>query len=303
MAIMDLEKLNQQFGISGQLRFKNHVENFGVVEISNCHATATIAMQGAHLMTWAPRKHRPVIWLSPGAKFAAGKSIRGGVPICWPWFGPHDVDNKLPGHGYARTVAWDVMATSALRDGRTLLVFKLSETDASRKHWPHDTPVELHITVGKTLICELRTRNASNTPVTIGDALHTYFAVSDIRQISIHGLGNNPYIDKVDGAKRKQQQGPITFVGETDRIYLESTADCLIDDPAWRRRIRVHKRGSTSTVVWSPWHDKAVAMGDFGTDGFSKMVCVESANAADDVIKLAPGAEHRLWVEYSVEHL
>jgi glucose-6-phosphate 1-epimerase len=303
MAILDLSQLNQQYGIPGQVRFSQPSENFAVIEVANSQAGATIALQGAHIMTWAPRKQRPVIWLSPAAKFATGKSIRGGVPICWPWFGPHGTDSKLPGHGYARTVPWEMIATRALSDGRTQLEFKLVESEASRKQWPHDTPVEMHITVGKRLTCVLRTRNAGSTPVTLGDALHTYFAVSDIRQIALHGLGNNPYIDKVDGGKRKQQQGPIAFTAETDRIYLESTADCLIDDPAWQRRIRVQKRGSASTVVWNPWHDKAVAMGDFGSDGFSRMVCVESANAADDVVKLAPGAEHRLWVEYSVEPL
>lgn len=299
----DSTRLNEQFGITGQLHFVDGPGGLVVAKIANSLATAGIAVQGAHLMTWAPRLQRPVIWLSPAAKFATGKSIRGGVPICWPWFGPHATDSKLPGHGYARTVPWEVVASTAMRDGRTQIRLRLQENDATRAQWPHATPVEMIITVGRTLSCELVTTNASTATVTIGDALHTYFQVSDVRQISIHGVGNNPYIDKVDAGKRKHQSGPVTIGSEVDRIYLESTADCLIDDPAWQRRIRIHKYGSSSTVIWNPWIEKAETMGDFGPDGYLDMVCVESANAADDVVSLAPGKSHRLVVEYTVEKL
>lgn len=301
MSQTDINSLNQQFGLDHQLQFVSGAGGLIMAEISNSLSSATIALQGAHLMTWSPRRQRPVVWLSPAAKFATGKSIRGGVPICWPWFGPHVSDSKLPGHGYARTVPWEVEHTRALPNGSTQIQLKLVETDASRAQWPHNTPVHMQITVGSTLVCELITHNATAASVTVGDALHTYFAVSDIRQVKIHGLGNNPYLDKVDGGQRKQQTGPILFNGETDRIYLESRADCLIEDPLWQRRIRIHKRGSASTVVWNPWTEKAEKMGDFGPNGFLGMVCVESANAADDVVSIPAGGQHRLWVEYSVE--
>lgn len=299
----DINSLNQQFGLDQQLQFVAGAGGLTMVEISNSLSCATLALQGAHLMTWTPRRHHPVVWLSPEAKFAVGKSIRGGVPICWPWFGPHVSDSKLPGHGFARTVPWEVEATRALSNGSTQIQLKLVESDASRAQWPHNTPVQMRITVGATLTCELITHNATTAPVTLGDAFHTYFAVSDIRQVKVHGLGNNPYIDKVDGGKRKQQTGPIQFTSETDRIYLESRADCMIEDPLWRRRIRVHKRGSASTIVWTPWSEKAEKMGDFGPNGYLGVVCVESANAAEDVVNIPAGGQHRLWVEYAVEKL
>lgn len=298
----DWASLNARFGITGQLSFKEGPGGLAVAEITNEQATATIALQGAHVMTWAPRGAQPVIWLSRAAKFAPGKSIRGGVPICWPWFGPHASDAKLPGHGYARTVPWEVTAADARRDA-TRLTLRLVESDATRAQWPHATPVEMHLTVGAALECELVTRNASQEPVTIGDALHTYFEVSDIRQVTIDGLDGCPYLDKVEGGQRKQQSGPVVISAETDRIYLESSADCVIRDPRWQRAIRVEKRGSRSTVVWNPWTEKAAKMGDFGEDGYLGMVCVESANAADDVVVVSPGGEHRLWVRYSVEAL
>ena len=157
--------------------------------------------------------------------------------------------------------------------------------------------------VGAALEIELVTRNLSNNAITIGDALHTYFEVSDVRKLSIHGLEACPYLDKVDGSKRKQQSGPVTISAEVDRIYLDSTADCSIDDPGFKRRLRISKRGSRSTVVWNPWIEKATKMGDLGENGYLNMICVESTNAADDVVTIAPAGEHRLWVRYSVESL
>jgi glucose-6-phosphate 1-epimerase len=271
------------------------------VEVANSRGSATVALQGAQVLTWAPRGLPPVIWLSRAAKFVPGKSIRGGVPVCWPWFGPHATVATLPAHGFARTVPWEVIGAQTLADGATRLDFRLVLNEAARAQWPHATLLECHITVGTALEIDLVTRNADRSAITIGDALHTYFEVSDIRQVTIRGLEGCPYLDKMDAGKRKQQAGPVTIGAETDRIYLDTGADCLIDDPGLKRRIRIRKRGSHSTVVWNPWIEKSVKMGDFGEDGYLNMVCVESANAADDVVTIAPGGEHHLWVRYETE--
>ena len=303
MSPTDVTSLNTRFGISGQVEFTAGPGGPVVAQVRNTHGTATIALQGAHIMTWAPLGEEPVIWLSPAAKLAPGKSIRGGVPICWPWFGPHATESKFPGHGFARTVPWEILKTEMLADGSTRLTLQLVESDATRAQWPHPSSVTCQISVGKTLEIDLHTRNTGQTPITIGDALHTYFHVSDIRQAAIRGLEDCPYLDKVDDGKRKQQQGPVVISAETDRIYLNSSADCLIDDPGLKRRIRIAKRGSRATVVWNPWSEKAAKMGDFGDDGYLHMLCVESANCADDVVSLPPQGEHHLWVRYSVERL
>jgi glucose-6-phosphate 1-epimerase len=303
MSNSEVSALNTKFGLRGKVVFSQIPGGLIVARVRNTHATAHIALQGAHVMDWAPTKSLPVIWLSKGAKFVPGKSIRGGVPVCWPWFGPHASDSKLPGHGYARTVMWELVKAEQFRDDRTQLTFRLIESDTTRAQWPHNTPVENIITVGPSLEVALVTRNAGSAPVTIGDAFHTYFHVGDIREARIHGLGGCPYLDKVDGGKKKQQTGAVTIGEEVDRIYLDSTADVLIDDPVLKRRIRIAKHNSRSTVVWNPWTEKAAKMGDFGDNGFLNMVCVESANADADVVTIAPGAEHRLWVNYSVEPL
>ena len=299
----DFSTLNARFGLSGQLVFREGSGGLAVVEVANNHGSATIALQGAQVMTWAPRGQAPVIWLSRAAKFAPGKSIRGGVPVCWPWFGPHATDASLPAHGFARTVPWEVIGTQAMTDGGTRIDFRLIKSDATRALWPHSSQLECHVTVGAALEIDLVTRNTDRIAVTIGDALHTYFEVGDIRQVTIQGLEGCPYLDKMDGGQRKQQTGPVTIGAETDRIYLNSTADCLIDDPGLKRRVRIRKRGSRSTVVWNPWIEKSTKMGDFGENGYLNMVCVESANAADDVVTIAPGGEHHLWVRYEIEPL
>ena len=185
---MELSDLNARFAIQDVLVFKQGPGGLVVAEVENEAASALIALQGAQLMGWTPGAEQPVIWLSEAAGFEAGKSIRGGVPLCWPWFGPHASEAGYPAHGYARTVLWEVLTTEALSPVQTRLVLRLVETDATRAWWPHDTPVECHITVGEVLEFELVTRNAGSEPVTIGEALHTYFEVGDVARVQVLGL-------------------------------------------------------------------------------------------------------------------
>lgn len=300
---MTLAELNQKFGISNHLKFSEIAGGLIAAEIHNAHATASIALQGAHLMTYQPRGAEPVIWLSKYAKFAAGKSIRGGVPICWPWFGPHATDAKLPGHGYARTVMWEVLETKAMPDGATYISFGLVDTEATRAQWPHSSSVKIEMTAGKTLRVELVTHNSGKQALVLGEALHTYLYISDVAQMTLRGLEGCDYLDKVGEPARRTQKNGIVIESEVDRVYVDTTSDCIIEDRGLKRAIRISKKGSRSTVVWNPWTEKADKMGDFGHDGHRGMVCVESANAFDNVVTVAPGETHRMAVVYSVEAL
>ena len=295
-----IEELNRRFGTGGALAFKELAPGFPVLELDNGQARATIALQGAQVMTWAPRGQQPVIWLSRAAKFAPGKSIRGGVPICWPWFGAHPTEPSFPAHGFARTVPWELLDAQT-RDGAMQLRFRIAPGAAPQAQWPAGVDATLEITVGTALAIALVTRNNGAQPLTLTEALHTYFEVGDVRSVAVHGLDGLSYLDKVDGLARKRQAGAVTVSGEVDRIYLDSVTDCIIDDPISNRRIRIAKSGSRSTVVWNPWIEKAAKMGDLGDDGYLKMICVESGNAAENIVQVAPGAEHRLEVKYSVE--
>jgi D-hexose-6-phosphate mutarotase len=300
---MTLTELNQRFAISSHVQFKEIAEGMIIAEVANQNALSNIALQGAHIATFQPRGEEPVIWLSPYAKFAPGKSIRGGAPICWPWFGPHKNDSKLPGHGYARTVPWDVLETKALPDGSTFLRFGLVESDATRAQWPNASTVQLEVTVGKALHVELITINTGNTAFELGEALHTYFHISDVDNMTIRGLDNCEYLDKVQDFARFTQKDGIVIKSEVDRVYVNTPDDCVIEDKGLKRAIRIAKYGSLSTVVWNPWTEKADKMGDFGTDGHRGMVCVESGNALENVVTLEPGEKHKLVADYSVEKL
>jgi D-hexose-6-phosphate mutarotase len=298
-----LTSLNQRFGIAGHLQFIEVDGGLTFAEIDNAHATASIALQGAHIATFTPKGEEPIIWLSKLAKFVPGKSIRGGVPVCWPWFGPHATDSKLPGHGFARTVMWEVQETKALPDGSTFIRFGLIENDTTKAQWPHASTVQLEATVGKALKVELITKNTGSTAFQLGEALHTYFHISDVGNMTIRGLEGCEYIDKVGETARRTQQGGIVIESEVDRVYVNTTADCIIEDKGLKRAIRIAKTGSKSAVVWNPWTEKADKMGDFGPQGHRGMVCVESGNAFDNIVTVQAGETHRLVAVYSSEKL
>ena len=301
---MDIATLNKDFGIAGQLEFVQDAGGLIVARIANAHAQSSIALQGAHIMTFQPKGEQPVIWLSPAAKLVQGKSIRGGVPICWPWFGAHPSVPAFPAHGFARTAPWQVAQSEALADGSTRIAFDLPQSAMPPAQWPHPCRVRLAATVGKTLTVELLTENTGSAAFEIGEALHTYFAISDVDQLSIGGMEGGTYLDKVGVAETRTQEGAIRIASEVDRIYLDTEADCLIEDRGFKRRIRIAKSGSRSNVVWNPWIEKSAKMGDFGSDtGYRGMVCVESANADRNVLTLAPGVAHTLRVVYSAEKI
>jgi glucose-6-phosphate 1-epimerase len=296
----ELATLQRRFASADFLDFKELAPGFVAIDVKTPFSAATIALQGAQVTAWQPVGHKPVIWLSKAAKFAPGKSIRGGVPLCWPWFGPHESEPGYPGHGFARTLPWTLLAARKLPDGRVRLEFEPAMNATARAQWPHPSQAKCTVTVGQELVVALSTRNTGKAPFQVSQALHTYFAVGDIRQANIAGLDGCAYIDKVDGSKRKKQKGAVTFSGETDRVYLDTAGCCGIVDPVLKRTILITSTGSRSTVVWNPWAEKAAKMGDFGKHGEDRMVCVETANAVDDVITLAPGATHRMTAQYRV---
>jgi D-hexose-6-phosphate mutarotase len=258
-------------------------------------------MQGAHLVQWQPRHtEQPVIWLSEDATFKKLKSIRGGIPICWPWFGPHDSNSDFPAHGYARTVNWQIIHTEKKADGVIYIQFKLIDDQRSRSLWPYKANLILNIEMGKTLTVSLTTENTDDKAFVIGEALHTYFEISDINHIKVRGLEGCDYYDKVLDCNAVQQD-EITFVAETDRVYMNTETTCIIEDAAFNRNIVISKTGSQSTVVWNPWIDKANDMGDLGPQGWTRMVCVETANALDNVMTLNPGESHTISAQYTIQ--
>ncbi|OGS80543.1 MAG: D-hexose-6-phosphate mutarotase [Gallionellales bacterium GWA2_55_18] len=321
--MVTVQQLNTRFGINGQLGFREDAPVKGtppdtrpasglgaasgltIAEINNPQATASLCLQGAHLMAWQPRSQpAPVVWLSRDAKLTAGKSIRGGVPVCWPWFGAHASEPGFSAHGFARTAPWRVIESGTEPNGATRLTLRLMENEKTRTQWPHDSRLELTVIVGETLRMELTTENTGESDFIISEALHTYFKISDIGAVQVTGLAGCDYWDKVGISTLKKQDGIIRFAGETDRVYINSATECVIEDDGLKRRIRVAKSGSLTTVVWTPWTAKAEKMGDLGQpDGWREMLCVESANAIDNAVKIAAGTKHTLIVECRAESL
>ncbi|MES1983047.1 MAG: D-hexose-6-phosphate mutarotase [Pseudomonadota bacterium] len=305
MPTSDFAALKHKFELGGQLELVQEPDGMVIVRINNAQAHATIALQGAHVMTFQPNvSEQPVLWLSPVAKPVPGKSIRGGIPVCWPWFGAHPTVSTFPAHGFARTAVWQVVATLALADGSTSITFELPQSSMPAAQWPYACRLQLVVTVGLKLTVELITENTGNQVFEIGEALHTYFNISDVDTMRITGLEGCTYLDKVGAPEVRTQQGPIQIGSEVDRIYVNSTQDCVIDDGGYMRSIRIAKSGSHSTVVWNPWIEKSAKMGDFGSSqGYRGMVCVESANAAENVVRVAPGVIHSIRAIYSIDEV
>jgi glucose-6-phosphate 1-epimerase len=294
MITTDPQVLNDQFAIAQHITFASTAGGLPVAEIRNSYAAASVALQGGHVIAFQPHGQQPVLWVSSLSAFEPGKTIRGGIPVCWPWFGSHPTDPSKPFHGFVRAAMWQVRGTSVGPADATEIRLGLTESENSLEIWPHAFDLEIVVTVDARLRVELIARNSGDQPFVSGGALHSYYTVGDVRRIAIGGLDGCDYLDKVEGFKRKQQHGLVTIEGETDRVYLDTAAACVIEDPALDRRIGIAKAGSRTTVVWNPWAEKAKQIADFDDQEYLSMVCLETANADRDVATVAPGGEHRL---------
>jgi D-hexose-6-phosphate mutarotase len=252
---------------------------------------AHIYLHGAHVTHWQPSGHAPVLWVSRQSAFASDKPIRGGVPLCFPWFGAKADDASAPMHGLARTAEWQ-LSEAHERDDATQLVFVPREAVGTKDGWPQQAAVEFIVTAGSQLEMEFRVANQSQSTLQYEIAFHTYFAVSDVRHIEISGTEGLKYFDKVAQEERQQEDAPLRFIGETDRMYNGTQSTCVLRDAGLKREIRVEKSGSNSTIIWNPWFDKARKMPDFGDEEWTGMVCIETANAGSDAVTLQPGQSH-----------
>ncbi len=300
-----IEALNQRFGLSGdeyQVYFKEGKGGIPVVEVRNAGGKALISCQGAHLLSWIPSGQDEVIWLSSDACFAEEQSVRGGIPVCWPWFGAHSVEASFPSHGFARTVLWEVRATRQLDSGETQISFGLNTGHLHKRiqqMCPEFVALEYTLTIGASLVLMLTTHNHGVEDMVIGEALHTYFNVGDVNNTCVMGLEGKEYLDKPDGFKCKKQVGAIRINEEVDRVYIKTKDELVIDNQ--KRKIVITKQGSNTSIVWNPWKAVAEKMADLGHDGYLNMLCVESGNAAEDVVTVAAGESHTLQVTYRLE--
>jgi D-hexose-6-phosphate mutarotase len=276
----------KKFEIPGRVQVLPGAGGLTKVAVTSAVSTAEIYLHGAHLTAFQKNGEPPLLFLSRESLFASDKAIRGGVPLCFPWFGPRAGAGM---HGFARTSEWELTETAVTPDGTVQLTLGLPEKVLIQAGWPAAV-VKYIVTVGDTLDLELSVANGTDRDFVFESCLHTYFSVSDIAQVSITGLQGLEYMDKTDQFTRKPETAPaINIVSETDRVYLNATGTVKIRDAQWRRVISVEKTGSVSTVVWNPWIEKAKAMADLGDQEYREMVCVEAGNVGDGIITLPPG--------------
>jgi glucose-6-phosphate 1-epimerase len=285
----DIQELKRRFAVRG-VEIEPGQGGLTRVAVATPDAEAHIYLHGAHVTHFQPRDGDDLLFVSEKSLFAPGKAIRGGVPIIFPWFGAKAADATAPMHGFARTTEWDLVDVRKGTHGSIAVVLELNSTDATRKLWPYDFQLRYTVTVDHRLDLALEVHNTSSGEFTFEEALHTYLAVGDVRQVRIDGLAGREFLDKTDAMRRKTQPpGAISIVGETDRVYLDTLDAVSVSDPDLSRKLVVEKGGSKTTVLWNPWIAKAKAMADFGNEEWPEMLCVETANAAQNAVTLSAG--------------
>ena len=287
-----LKSLQSEFGIPGVVHFEEGNGGLLKAVLTANGAAAEIYLHGATVTHYQRENEKPIIFCSSNSPFKPEKAIRGGVPLCFPWFGPHPDDPKKPQHGFARTAKWEIQSVETQPNGSVSLTLGLNSSEATLALWDHEFEARYTVTVGNTLSLQLAVKNTGGDSFEYSEALHTYLCVSDVQKTEISGLENTEYLDKTDGgAKKRNDASPMRLTSETDRVYLDTIATCVIHDPDGRE-ISLSKSGSNCTVVWNPWEAKAESMPDLNGGQWKTFVCIETVNAADYVVYLKSGEAH-----------
>jgi D-hexose-6-phosphate mutarotase len=272
------------------IRLSESSSSYPIFEIDHTTCSARVALHGAQVISWRPADEDEVFYLSPDAVFEEGRAIRGGLPICWPWFNAHPTNPEMPSHGIARTRFWNFISASESDEGVTLQ-FEMVDGIWS---------AVVTFKIGEAFEVILETRNPNEIPIVVSGAIHPYFAVSDIEQVRVVNLDGADYLDTVGEPTQRKQKGALHFSGEVDSIYDSSNNVLLVDDLSGRTLL-IEKTGSPSTVVWNPWIDKSAALKDLPDDGYQKFCCIEAAIANDKAVIVMPGSTYTLSTKISVE--
>lgn len=286
-----VDHLNQRFGAPGRLMFRSGAAGLPFVALASRYGTCELSLYGAHVLNYRPLGHVPVLFMSEQSRVERGSPFRGGIPVCWPWFGPAS-DPDQPLHGFARITEWCVQATAYDSDS-TEITLTLTDSEATRRLWPHAFALSLRIVLAQSLTLELTTENRDVQPFTYSQAFHPYLRVRQIMDVTVLGLDGTPYRDRLSG-REGEQSGLLNIRGETNRIFTPRAPACVLHDPGIGRDITMAFQGARRLVVWNPWIDKARALPDFGDDEYARMLCLEPANTDGDEVTLAPGATHTL---------
>jgi glucose-6-phosphate 1-epimerase len=268
------------------------------VRVTSSSALGEMYLHGAHVTSWKPAGTDEVLFVSTQSRWEKGHAIRGGVPVCFPWFADKADDPHAPPHGFVRTKPWQLESITQALGTVTVSMFTESNED-TRKWWPAEFRMVHRATFGAQLSLELVVMNTGTTPLRFEEALHAYLRVGNIKDVRVHGLDKVHYLDKTDSNSEKIQHGELMIASETDRIYL--TGDAIeLHDPVLHRRSRITKENSLTTVVWNPWVTKAHSLSDLAYDEWMQLICLETSNVSDVAVHLAPGQQHTMKSVVSV---
>ena len=288
---MNITELNKRFG-SKRVKFSRGKEGVVWIDIQNEFGSARLTLHGAHVTQFIPAGGEDVLWVSEKSMFEPEKAIRGGIPVCWPWFGKHKTSPELPTHGYARLCEWEVASVSSCPEGDGVELHLAPEkVPAKWQPLPVELTFQAAVEKDGVLRLVLSMLNCGEQPVAISSAMHTYFAVDAIENVAIDGLEDVRFVDTLVN-REGCESGPIRINGETDRVYLDCENDITLRDGSHYTEIL--REGSRSAVVWNPWIDKSRRLPDFGDEEYHRMVCVETTNALEDTRILEPDGFHVL---------
>jgi glucose-6-phosphate 1-epimerase len=288
-----VEELDRSFGIPGVARVCEGNEGLLRVQITGSQGEGEIYLHGAQVMSWKPAGSDEVLFVSTKSRWQEGQAIRGGIPICFPWFRAKADDPKAPAHGFVRIKSWQL--ESIVEDDSGVAVSMSTESDEqTRRWWPGDFRLMYRVVFGPELTMELTCTNTGKTSLRFEEALHTYNRVSDIANVRLQGLDAVRFLDNTDSNRAKVQHGDVTIALTTDNAFVGTQSDVDLIDPGLRRHIRLKKANSLTTVVWNPWREGAARLADLTDGEWTQFLCVEASNILTASVNLAPGAEHKM---------
>ena len=292
--------LNERHGISGAARIEAGNGGLPKILVATRMGSAEIYLYGAQVTSWKPAGFDEVLFVSEKSHWERGKAIRGGIPVCFPWFRGKPDDPQAPTHGFVRTKEWRLEEIGR-DDGETVSVVLSTDSDGeTRRWWTYEFRLEYEIRIGRSLDLKLKMQNTGSSELQFQEALHTYFRVGDVMGARVQGLDGVRYLDNRDDNHAQVQQGELVLSKQTDNAYLDATGEVAILDSALGRKLVTEKSGSVSTIVWNPWSDGAAKLADFGDDEWRGMLCVEGGNVLGQALTLGTGATHPLSISLSV---
>jgi len=301
-AVLEVKELHRRFGIPDIARVCEGDGGLARVYITSPLTQGEMYVHGAHVTSWRPTGNEEVLFLSTKSQWQEGRAIRGGIPICFPWFRAKADDPHAPAHGFVRTRSWQLESIVQTSAGVTVSMF-IESDEQTRQWWPAEFRLVHRATFGSELKLELVCTNTGKTPLRFEEALHTYNQVADVGTVRLQGLDGTRYLDNTDSNRQKTQLGDVTIASQTDNAFINTQNAVDLLDPKMRRRIRLHKANSSTTVVWNPWQEGASRLRDLGEGEWKQFLCVEASNIIGAAVTLAPGQEHIMSAALSVARL